>query len=85
MINFPIEIVRLIYEFDSSYHNILKDDILPELEYQLFQHYVILNNGYSIRNFPSLIGIREFRYYDIDDNTIKGSYIRGYWNSKVPL
>jgi hypothetical protein len=82
MINLPADILRLIYEFDPSFHIIFKDDVLPELEYKLFQHSVILNNGYSIRNFPSLIGIREFRYYDIDDKTIKGNYIRGYWNSK---
>ena len=81
----PMDIIRLIYEFDPSYYDLFKDEVKSELEFEMFDHFRILESGFTIRNFQSNINNRQYRYYDVFEDRMKGSYIRGFWSSKCPL
>lgn len=82
----PIDIIRLIYEFDSSFYDKFKDEIKLDLEIYGMEHWVNLNRGYTINNFKTIVfPDRILRYYDRTSDTIQGSYARGWCDCKEPL
>lgn len=83
----PIEIHRIIFEFDCTYLDILRSTVIAEIQHNnfLFDKYIKLDRGFTIRNYAVHNWVIVPRYYDKHLNKIVGSYIRRMWRVTDPL
>ena len=84
----PVEVKRLIYQFDPTFNEIYCD-VVNEMGHnnnkQLFDIYIKLDRGFTIRNFEMINWVIVPRYYNPQNKKIVGSYIRRLWRVQEPL
>jgi hypothetical protein len=83
----PIEIQRIIFEFDCTYLDFFRSTIIKEFKDNnfLFDKFIKLDRGFTIRNYEVKNWVIVPRYYDKNRNKIVGSYIRRLWRVTDPL
>jgi hypothetical protein len=85
----PVEVKRLIYGFDATYI-IIYNQVMKELydSRTQFKEYIKIDRGYSIRNFEIKNWTFTPRYYDKNNDVMRGSYFRRnghFFTSNYPL
>lgn len=79
----PTEIWRHIFEYDSTYHDMWINGIVPAIRHTWRELH--LDRGYTIRNFFEEGWATTPRYYCAEDQRLYGIYIRFETRSRAPL
>jgi hypothetical protein len=70
----PIEVRHAIFEFDATYHDIWRNQVIPAVQH-LWREFRI-DCGYSIRNYREMHNNQRLRYYSSDDRQMHGIHVR---------